>query len=70
MFQRGEGEEEHQLFAVSVSTLLCSNDLEEPFVPPVPAWFPWEPERQRHHSAEVKCPQDAMIPGGETIREE
>lgn len=43
----------------SVSTLLCSDDLEEPFVPPVPVRFPWELEWQRHHSAEVHCPQDA-----------
>lgn len=43
----------------SVSTLLFSDDLEEPFVPPVPVWFPWELECQRHHSAEVHCPPDA-----------
>lgn len=49
------------LFAISVSALLCSDDLEEPFVPPVPVWFPWELEWQPHLSAaaEVLCPQDA-----------
>lgn len=61
----GDGREEAPVFVCSlggfavsvfVSNVLCTTDLEEPFVPPVPVWFPWEPEWQRHHFAEVKCP--------------
>ena len=48
----------------------CSDDLEEPSVPSVPVWFPWEPEWQHHHSAEVRCPQDAVNTQEKTIREE
>lgn len=61
-FIEEKGRKSAQLLAVSVSTLLCSDDLEEPFVPPVPVRFLWEPVWQRHQAAEVKCPQDAMGP--------
>lgn len=65
-----EWEEELPFLAVLVSSLLCSDDLEEPSVPSVPVRFPWEPEWQRHLSAEVRCPQDAMNTQEKTIREE
>ena len=65
-----EREEALPFLAVLVSSLLCSDDLEEPSVPSVPVRFPWEPEWQRHLSAEVRCPQDAMNTQEKTIREE
>lgn len=58
------------LFAVSVSTLLCSDDLEEPFVPPVPVRFPWELEWPRHLSAEVPAPRMPGTPRGKAGREQ
>lgn len=63
-------EEERLFFAVLVFTLLCSDDLEEPSVPSVPVLFPWELDWQRHPSAEVRCPQDAVNTQSKTLREE